>query len=66
MFFTEECVSVDSIKNALKLFQKWEVLECHSEKKLRLYYLKENYDNSESLRSIYERISTFKTAAHRG
>lgn len=57
-------MSVDSIKNALKLFQKWEVLECHSEKKIRLYYLTENYDATESLRPIYDKINMFKNATY--
>ncbi|GJQ71556.1 hypothetical protein Trydic_g11264 [Trypoxylus dichotomus] len=36
----EESLSVDSVKNALKLFQKWEILECHTEKKIRCTYIK--------------------------
>lgn len=58
--FSEESVSVDSIKNALKLYQKWGILECHTENKLRLYYLKDSEDNSESVNSLYSRISKFR------
>ncbi|XP_063923049.1 glycerol-3-phosphate acyltransferase 1, mitochondrial isoform X1 [Zophobas morio] len=56
----EESVSVDSIKNALKLYQKWDVLECHTEKKLRLYSLKENQDNTESVKSLYQRVHKYR------
>lgn len=59
--FPEESLSVDSIKNALKLFQKWEMLECHTEKKLRLLYLRENQDNTDSVRTLYHRVNKFKT-----
>lgn len=59
-FFSEESVSVDSIKNALKLFQKWDILECHSEEKLRLYYLKDNEDNSDSVKNLYTQINKFR------
>lgn len=58
--FSEESVSVDSIKNALKVFQKWGILECHAENKLRLYYLKDTEDNSDSVKSVYVRINKFR------
>ncbi|RZC42703.1 glycerol-3-phosphate acyltransferase 1, mitochondrial [Asbolus verrucosus] len=56
----EESVSVDPIKNALKLYQKWDYLECHAENKLRLYYLKENQDNIESVKLLYQRVNKFR------
>lgn len=59
--FAEESVSVDPVKNALKLFQKWDILECHTENKLRLYYLKESQDDSECVDALYKRILKFKT-----
>lgn len=58
--FAEESVSVDTIKNAFKLFQKWDILECHAEKKLRLYYLKDSEDNSDSVKNLYTRINKFR------
>ncbi|XP_064211335.1 glycerol-3-phosphate acyltransferase 1, mitochondrial isoform X4 [Tribolium castaneum] len=56
----DESVSVDPIKNALKLYQKWDVLECHTENKLRLYYLKESQDNSDAVKTLYQRINKFR------
>lgn len=56
----DESVSVDPIKNALKLFQKWDVLECHNEGKLRLYYLKENFDSSEAVREVYNKVNKYR------
>ncbi|KAJ8920132.1 hypothetical protein NQ315_011789 [Exocentrus adspersus] len=56
----EESVAVDPIKNALKLYQKWGALECHSEKKLRLYYLRDNQDNSESVKALYQKVNKYR------
>ncbi|CAH1970223.1 unnamed protein product [Acanthoscelides obtectus] len=56
----DESVSVDPVKNALRLFQKWGILECHAERKLRLYYLVESQDDSESVKSIYQRVNKFR------
>ncbi|XP_074029311.1 glycerol-3-phosphate acyltransferase mino isoform X2 [Leptinotarsa decemlineata] len=55
-----ESVSVDSIKNALRLFQRWGILECHSEKKIRLYYLAESQDDSESIETVYDKVNKFR------
>lgn len=51
---------MDTIKNALKLFQKWGILECHTENKLRLYYLKESEDNVDAVKNMYLRINRFR------
>ncbi|XP_050310386.1 glycerol-3-phosphate acyltransferase 1, mitochondrial isoform X1 [Anthonomus grandis grandis] len=56
----DESVAVDPIKNALKYYQKLGVLECHQENKLRLYYLKESYDNSDSVKVFYDKINRFR------
>ncbi|KAL1491850.1 hypothetical protein ABEB36_012385 [Hypothenemus hampei] len=55
-----ESVAVDPIKNSLKLYQKWGVLECQQEYKLKLYSLKEPYDNYESIKMFHEKISRFR------
>ncbi|XP_066158287.1 glycerol-3-phosphate acyltransferase 1, mitochondrial isoform X2 [Euwallacea fornicatus] len=57
----DEAVSVDSIKNALKLYQNWEVLECRQEFRLRLYCLKEAVDNSESVKIFYHKVNKYRT-----
>ncbi|XP_076265261.1 glycerol-3-phosphate acyltransferase mino isoform X2 [Rhynchophorus ferrugineus] len=56
----DESIAVDPIKNALKLFQKWGVVECHNEGKTRLYYLKESHDDTESVQEIYNRVNRFR------
>lgn len=61
MDIVEESVSVDPIKNALKLFQSWEILECHTENKLRLYYLKESQDDSDCVTQLYDRLKKYKS-----
>ncbi|XP_049823463.1 glycerol-3-phosphate acyltransferase 1, mitochondrial isoform X2 [Aethina tumida] len=57
----EESVSIDSVRNALKLFQKMNVLECYSEKKMRLYYLKDNEEGDlDQVKRICDRIDRFR------
>ncbi|XP_075238224.1 glycerol-3-phosphate acyltransferase mino isoform X2 [Lycorma delicatula] len=55
-----ESVSVDTIRNAMKLFERWNVLECHTKDKIKVYYLKENYDNESSIESVWNRIKQFR------
>lgn len=58
--FSDESISVDPIKNALKIFQKWGTLECHSERKLRLYYLRDDQDDSESVKALYYKLNKYR------
>ncbi|CAH0555865.1 unnamed protein product [Brassicogethes aeneus] len=55
----DESVSVDSVKNALKLYQKWNILDCYSEKKVRLYYLKDSNGDTESIKNLYQRVNRY-------
>ncbi|XP_057339821.1 glycerol-3-phosphate acyltransferase 1, mitochondrial isoform X1 [Microplitis mediator] len=55
-----ESLSVEPIKNSLKLFEKWQVLECHPEENAKIYYLRDEYDNDEAANQIYESIEVFK------
>ncbi|GLV32811.1 minotaur [Carabus blaptoides fortunei] len=57
-----ESVCADPIKNSLKLFQTWDILECHAEDKIRLFYLKDHYDNDKTVRTVLTRIEKFKLA----
>lgn len=52
----------DPIKNSLKLFQTWDVVECHAEDKIRLFYLKDQYDNDASIGNVLKRIEKFRMA----
>ncbi|XP_039294035.1 glycerol-3-phosphate acyltransferase 1, mitochondrial [Nilaparvata lugens] len=54
-----ESVSVDTIRNSLKLFEKWNVLECHTQDKTKVYYLNKLYDNEQSLEKITNRLLQF-------
>ncbi|XP_054258874.1 glycerol-3-phosphate acyltransferase 1, mitochondrial isoform X3 [Macrosteles quadrilineatus] len=55
-----ESVSMDTVRQALKLLEKWEVLECHSQDKIKLYYLGQHYDGEGLLDPIIERIRQFQ------
>lgn len=58
--FLGESLSVEPIKNSLKLFEKWQVLECHPEENAKIYYLRDGYDNDEAANQIYESVEVFK------
>ncbi|XP_063988733.1 glycerol-3-phosphate acyltransferase 1, mitochondrial isoform X2 [Diachasmimorpha longicaudata] len=55
-----ESLSVDTIRNAVKTFEKWNVLECHPQEKTKIYYLKDEYDNDTAANAVFESIDTFK------
>lgn len=51
---------MDPIRNSLKLFENWGVLECHNEQNTKIYYLKEAYDNDEDIDQIYSSVEIYK------
>ncbi|KAK9294563.1 hypothetical protein QLX08_010868 [Tetragonisca angustula] len=55
-----ESLSVDSIKNSLKLFEKWNVLECHPEENIKIFYLKDEYDTESAIMELYDTIAAFR------
>ncbi|CAH0388969.1 unnamed protein product [Bemisia tabaci] len=55
-----ECAAVDQIKNSLKLFEKWSVLESFTQDKIKILYLTEEYDDKANLEPIIERIMCFR------
>ncbi|GAB1860008.1 Glycerol-3-phosphate acyltransferase, mitochondrial [Camponotus japonicus] len=55
-----ESLSVDPIKNSLKLFEKWNVLECHMQENIKMFYLKEDYDKEVIAKGVYNTIAAFK------
>lgn len=60
LYIVGESVSSDAVKNAFKSYQKWDILECHTENKIRLYYLREGHDNSESVQALCERVNKYR------
>jgi hypothetical protein len=56
----DESVSVDTVRGALKLMEKWEVVECHTQDKIKLYYLGQHYDGEGMLSPIIDRIQQFQ------
>ncbi|XP_067010408.2 glycerol-3-phosphate acyltransferase 1, mitochondrial isoform X2 [Anabrus simplex] len=55
-----ESLSVDPIKNSLKLFERWGVIECYLQDKLKLYYLKDEYNTDSSVRKVFEKITKYQ------
>ncbi|XP_069690176.1 glycerol-3-phosphate acyltransferase 1, mitochondrial isoform X3 [Periplaneta americana] len=59
----EESVSVDPFKNSLKLFERWDILECLSHDRIKLYYLRDEYDSERSVQTVFDKVKRFKWAA---
>lgn len=59
-FKYNECLAVDSIRNSLKLLEKWNVLDCHMQDSIKLYYLGENYNDEASLVNIVFQIEQYQ------
>ncbi|XP_050448992.1 glycerol-3-phosphate acyltransferase 1, mitochondrial isoform X2 [Cataglyphis hispanica] len=55
-----ESLCVDPIKNSLKLFEKWNILECHMQENIKIFYLKEDYDKELVSKNVYDTIAAFK------
>lgn len=55
-----ESMSTDSIRNALKLFERWDVLECHTQDRVKLYYLTPKYDDMKQVVNVVTHLSRFK------
>lgn len=51
---------LDYIRNSLKLFENWKVLEWDSREKVKMFHLTEKYDADVAVNSIYEEIATLK------
>ncbi|PSN51272.1 hypothetical protein C0J52_11784 [Blattella germanica] len=59
----EESLSVDAFRNSLKLFERWDVLECITHDRIKLYYLSEDFDNDKSVQTVFEKVKRF-SASH--
>ena len=58
VLFTAESISTDSVRNAMKLLEKWTVIEICNQRGLRLISLCDRYENSkDNLKVIVERIA---------
>jgi len=60
VYFAEESLSVDPFKNSLKLFERWEVLECHTCDQIKLYYLRDEFDSERSAQTVFDKVKRFK------
>lgn len=59
-FTRGESLSVDAIRNSLKLLEKWDVLDCHNQDQIKLYYLGAQYDDEASFASVITKIQQFQ------
>ncbi|CAB3369445.1 Hypothetical predicted protein [Cloeon dipterum] len=59
----EESRCIDPIRNALKMLEKWEVLECHSQDRLKVYYLRPDFDSELRVQPVVERLRSLVCTA---
>ncbi|XP_011140839.1 glycerol-3-phosphate acyltransferase 1, mitochondrial isoform X2 [Harpegnathos saltator] len=55
-----ESLCVDPIKNSLKLFEYWDVLECYMQENLKMFCLKEEHNTDTAAENIYDALAVFK------
>lgn len=53
---------MEPFKNSLKLFERWEVLECLSHDRIKLYYLRDEFDSERNVQTVFEKVKRFKWA----
>lgn len=58
--FSEESLGLDTLKNALKLFESWKILTYRSQNSQKLYSLRQYYNNAFKLKEIIDRIAKYK------
>lgn len=51
---------MEPIRNALKLFKKWGVIEMYSRDTVRLIYLTEEYNNEDKTFDVCSRLAQYK------
>ncbi|XP_076316924.1 glycerol-3-phosphate acyltransferase 1, mitochondrial-like isoform X2 [Tachypleus tridentatus] len=56
----EECFAADQLKNAVKLFEHWKVVECYIQDSVKLYYLSSGYNSEEAVNEIIRNIEEYK------
>ncbi|XP_035218375.1 glycerol-3-phosphate acyltransferase 1, mitochondrial-like isoform X2 [Stegodyphus dumicola] len=58
--FYEECLGLDTLKNALKLFESWKIICCRTQNSQKLYSLQPYYNNAFRLKDVINRIEKYK------
>lgn len=59
--FSEESLGLDTLKNALKLFESWKILTYRLQNSKKLYSLRQYYNNAFKLKEIIDRIAKYKS-----
>lgn len=60
-FFIDECLGLDTLKNALKLFESWKILTYRLQNSQKLYCLCQYYNDAFKLKDIIDRIAKYKS-----
>ncbi|KAG8238522.1 hypothetical protein J437_LFUL016602 [Ladona fulva] len=55
-----ESISVDTVRGAFRLFEKWGVLDHYSQGGVRLLYLTDRYNDKTSMKKVYYKLERFR------
>ncbi|PRD33077.1 UNVERIFIED_CONTAM: Glycerol-3-phosphate acyltransferase 1 [Trichonephila clavipes] len=56
----EESLGLDTLKNALKLYESWKIINVRTHNSLKLYSLQPNYNDVSKIEDIINRIGKYK------
>ena len=60
-YFLEESIAIEPMKNAMKLFESWQVISSYThESSDKIYYLNSEYDSDQAVSDVILRIEQFK------
>lgn len=56
-----ESICIDPLKNAIKFFEKREVLQCYMNNNKKMYFLSDAYNTVTSIDKLYNSISCYRS-----
>lgn len=60
-YYLEESLGLDTLKNALKLFESWKILTYRLQNSQKLYSLRKYYNDAFKLKDLIDRIAKYKS-----
>lgn len=58
--FLEESIQAETFKNAIKLFESWEVIESTIVEEKKYIFLSKKFDNKKSINELINHLERFK------
>ncbi|CAG7726717.1 unnamed protein product [Allacma fusca] len=54
-----ESLALDPVRNFIKVFVGWQVLECFRKDNVSIYYLQDHFDNEKAIDEVIQRVHRF-------